>query len=55
MEIDLLEQKLLTGTNVDTDGRRQHTHNIIQPQTFLRSFKNPQMFNHSKFILPSIQ
>ena len=44
MEIGQLEQKLLNGTNVDTDGRRRtddgrQRHNIIRSQKFLRSYK----------------
>ena len=48
MEIGQLEQKLLNGINVDTDGRqtdddddddRRHTHNIIRPQNFCGRIK----------------
>ena len=46
MEIGHLEQKLLNGNHLDTDGRRttdddddRHTHNIIRSQNFLRSYK----------------
>ena len=44
MEIGQLDQKLLNGNHLDTDGRQttdddRHTHNIIRPQKFLRSYK----------------
>ena len=37
MEIGRLEQKLMHGNHVSTDGRRRQNHNIIRLQKFLQS------------------